>query len=222
MNRRGPLTVALAIVALMAAASAWAWTQLPEGAQVPVHWSLGGTPDAYADKLVGLWLLPAVALVVALLFAVIPAIEPRRANLERSAKPYRVTWIGVSILFAVIHAVAVGAALGATVDVTRIVLGALGILFVAIGNYMPKVRPNYLVGIRTPWTLTSDLAWTRTHRLGGRLFVLEGIALVALAILGLGGSLLGGGLIAGIAVVVGIMFVYSYLVWRTDTARRSF
>lgn len=221
MNRRPMILLSVAVVAAMLVLAAWAWAQLPADAQVPVHWGVDGRPDGFADKTVGLFLLPGIAALIAILLAVIPSIEPRRANLERSGKPYGATWIGVMLLLGVIHVLAVGVALGAELDVTRIMLIAAGALFVVIGNYLPKTRPNYLLGIRTPWTLTSDLSWTRTHRVGGRLFMLEGAILVASGLLDVGSGALLGLIIGGLALIVGIMFAYSYVVWKDDPARRT-
>ncbi len=221
MNRRPMILLSVAVVAAMLVLAAWAWAQLPADAQVPVHWGVDGRPDGFADKTVGLFLLPGIAALIAILLAVIPSIEPRRANLERSGKPYGATWIGVMLLLGVIHVLAVGVALGAELDVTRIMLVAAGALFVVIGNYLPKTRPNYLLGIRTPWTLTSDLSWTRTHRVGGRLFMLEGAILVASGLLDVGSGALLGLIIGGLALIVGIMFAYSYVVWKDDPARRT-
>lgn len=221
MNRRPMILLSVAVVAAMLVLAAWAWAQLPADAQVPVHWGVDGRPDGFADKTVGLFLLPGIAALIAILLAVIPSIEPRRANLERSGKPYGATWIGVMLLLGVIHVLAVGVALGAQLDVTRIMLIAAGALFVVIGNYLPKTRPNYLLGIRTPWTLTSDLSWTRTHRVGGRLFMLEGAILVASGLLDVGSGALLGLIIGGLALIVGIMFAYSYVVWKDDPARRT-
>lgn len=221
MNRRPMVLVSGAVVAAMLVLAAWAWSQLPADAQVPVHWGVDGRPDGFADKTIGLFLLPGIAGLIAILLAVIPSIEPRRANLERSGKPYGATWIGVMLLLGVIHVLAVGVALGAALDVTRIVLVGTGVLFVVIGNYLPKTRPNYLLGIRTPWTLTSDLSWTRTHRVGGRLFMLEGAILAISGLLDVASGALLGLIIGGLAVIVGIMFAYSYVVWRDDPARRT-
>ena len=121
--------------------------------------------------------MPVTTIAIAALLAVIPRFEPRRANLERSGKAYGAIWITVVTLLGGVHVLTVAAALGADLEISRLVLIGTGLLFVVIGNYLPKVRPNYLMGIRTPWTLASDLSWTRTHRLGGRLFVIEGLVL---------------------------------------------
>jgi uncharacterized membrane protein len=215
------IRVSAAVIGVMLLASAWAYVNLPADARVPIHWGPDGQPDGFADKALGLFLLPGITLLVTLLLAVIPRIEPRRANLERSGKAYAATWIGVVLLLGGLHLLAVAVAMGATLDLTRIVMGGTGVLFVVIGNYLPKVRPNYMMGIRTPWTLTSDLAWTRTHRLGGRLFVVEGLILLGAAIVGMPGTWMIGLLLAMVAIVLVTMFAYSYVVWRDDPARRT-
>lgn len=221
MNRRPMILASIAIVGAMLLLSAWAWAVLPADAVVPIHWGADGGPDGWADKTVGLLLPPGLAAGIAVLFALIPRFEPRRANLERSGTAYRAIWIGVLLLLAGVHLVAVGVALGASLDVSRLVLAGTGILFVVIGNYLPKVRPNYLMGIRTPWTLSSDLAWTRTHRLGGRLFVIEGLVLAALGLAGVSGTILAIALTGAVGVLLVVLFGYSYQVWKTDPDRRS-
>jgi uncharacterized membrane protein len=125
------------------------------------------------------------------------------------------------LLLGGLHLLAISVAMGADLDLTRIVLMGTGALFIVIGNYLPKVRSNFLMGIRTPWTLTSDRSWARTHRLGGRLFVLEGLILVVAGLLGIGGPVQVGLIIAGVAIIVGVAFVYSYIVWRDDPERRT-
>jgi uncharacterized membrane protein len=220
MNRRPMILYSAAVVAAMALLSAWAWTQLPAGAQIPIHWGIDGRVDGYASREVGLFLLPLVAAAVAAMLAVIPRVEPRRANLERSGRAYRAIWVSIVTLLGVIHVLAVGVAMGAVLDVTRIVMVAVGLLFLVIGNYLPTVRPNYLMGIRTPWTLASDLSWVRTHRVGGRLFVLEGLVLVVLGLAGAGPEMLASVIIVTIVVELVVVFVYSYRVWKGDPGKR--
>jgi uncharacterized membrane protein len=221
MNRRPFLVYSAAILGAMAILSAWAWGQLPDGASIPIHWGIDGQPNGFAPKEIGLLMLPVVVVGIAVLLTVIPRIEPRRANLERSGKAYGATWIGVVTLLGAIHVLIVAVALGARLDVGRLVLIAVGALFVLVGNYLPTIRPNYLMGIRTPWTLTSDLSWVRTHRVGGRLFVIEGLAFVLLGLLGVTPLVLAVAVIGAVAVMVGVLLVYSYRVWKVDPARRS-
>ena len=221
MDRRRLVAFSAAVVAGMVAIGAWAWIQLPAGAEVPIHWGPDGTPNGYASKTVGLLLLPLIAAGVAVLLAAIPRIEPRRANLERSGKAYGAIWAGVMLLLGGIQVIVVATSLGATLDVSRLMLFGTGALFIVIGNYLPKVRSNYMVGIRTPWTLTSDLAWDRTHRLGGRLFVVEGLVFLVLGLVGVSPEYLAIAIVVAIVVLVVVLFGYSYQVWKSDPARRS-
>jgi uncharacterized membrane protein len=220
MSRRTTIYT-VAVVGAMTLLSIWAWTQLPADAEVPIHWGIDGTPDAYAPKAIGLFLLPVVAAGISALLAVIPRFEPRRANLERSGQAYAIARIGVVSILAVVHVVAIAAALGSDLDMTRIVLVSVGLLFIGLGNYMPKMRPNFTMGIRTPWTLSSDRSWDRTHRLGGRLFVLEGIVLAALGLLGVSSEVLIVAVFVAILLVVLVVFAYSYVVWKDDPERRT-
>lgn len=215
------LITSAAIIGAMVLVGAIAWLQLPADAQVPIHWGADGQPDDWAGKTVGLFLLPLIAGGVVLLFAAIPRIEPRRTNLERSATAYGAIWIGVLLLLGGMQLLAVSSAMGAQFDMTRIVFVATGALFIVIGNYLPKVRPNYMVGIRTPWTLSSDVAWTKTHRIGGRLFVIEGVVMTLLGLLGVSGMALAGAIIGGVVVLLVVTFAYSYQVWKADPEKRA-
>jgi len=220
MNRRGLVIFSSVIVGALLVLSAWAWFQLPADAQVPIHWGADGQVDGYASKTVGLFLLPLVTAGVAALFWVIPVIEPRRANIARSGKAYAAIWVSVVLMLAAVDVVAIAAAMGAEPDMSLIVFVATGALFIVIGNYLPKVRPNYLMGIRTPWTLTSDLSWDRTHRVGGRLFVLEGLLFILIGLIRPAPEALVVVLIGGIVVMLLFVFAYSYQVWKIDPAKR--
>lgn len=93
---------------------------------------------------------------------------------------------------------------------------AIAVGLIILGNYMGKVRSNFFFGIRTPWTLSSDLSWNRTHRLGGKLLVLAGLVLLPLAILiddPRLNAIIGGAIVTVVALV---LVVYSYVVWRHD------
>ena len=114
----------------------------------------------------------------------------------------------------------VAVALGAVLDIRRLIPIGIGLLFVVIGNYLPTVRPNYLMGIRTPWTLASDLSWVRTHRVGGRIFVIEGLALIALGLVGAGAEVLAVAIVGAVAIAIIVVVVYSYRVWKVDPAKR--
>lgn len=221
MNRRPLILVTIAAVAIMAALSAWAWGQVPDDAQLPIHWGIDGQADGFAPKGIALAMLPVIALLVGALLAILPAIEPRRTNLERSMKLYNAVWVAVMALFVGIHGAAIAIALGSDLPMDRFILGAVGLMFVVIGNFLPKARSTFLVGIRTPWTLTSERSWARTHRLGGYAFVAIGLAMVALGIVGTTGVAMVAVVIGGVVVIVPGLFLVSYLEWRNDPDRTT-
>ena len=220
MDRRRLVAFSAIVIGAMVIVSAWAWLQLPADAEVPIHWGPTGEPDGWAGKTVGLFLLPLVTVGITALFWVIPVVEPRRANIEKSGKAYAAIWVAIIGLMGAIQVVVVAAALGSDLDMSLIVLVGTGTVFIVIGNYLPKVRPNYMVGIRTPWTLTSDLSWDRTHRLGGRLFVLEGFVFIVLGLVRPPAQAFVVVLIGGIVVMLVFCFAYSYRVWKADPQRR--
>lgn len=207
------------IVALMVGLSAWAWVQLPAGASLPVHWNAAGEADRYGGKAEGLLLLPAIMVGVLLLFNLIRYIDPLRANIVRSGQAFRAVLLGVLFLMAVLHTGAVLSALGYPINIGLLAAPAVGLMFIVMGNYMGKIRRNYMFGVRTPWTLASDLAWNKTHRITGKLFVLSGL-------LTIGASFLGS-TIAFFTMMVSILgtvifaMIYSYLVWKRDPAMQT-
>jgi len=220
MKVRTLVVIGGGIAIAMLAVSAWAWPQIPDGAQVPVHWGPSGEIDGYAAKWVGLLALPALTIGLVALLALIPRIEPRRDHLRRSWTAYLATSVAVLTLTGIIHGVVVLAALGNDVDLTAIVLISLGAMFVVIGNFLGKTRSNWFFGIRTPWTLSSELSWARTHRVGGWLFIGVGVlVLLTTVVLGSEAALwvMLGSLLPGVAA----LFAYSYLVWRDDPARTA-
>lgn len=220
MKLRPLVIVGSAAVIGMLILSAWAWPQIPDGAQVPIHWGIDGTPDGYGPKWVGLLGIPILTALVVALLLVIPRFEPRRANLERSATAYVAVGIAITLFVTALHVAAVLAALGEDVNLGMVASIGIGLAFVVMGNYLGKTRSNWFFGIRTPWTLSSDLSWTRTHRLGGIAFVVVGLLVIVTALVA-GPSVAIWVLLGGMAASIVGLLPYSYLVWRSDPDRQS-
>ena len=214
MNRKPGLIASALSIAFMGAVTLWAWPQIPAARQIVIHWNAAGNPDGYAGKGVALLLLPILVLVIALLLAVIPQIEPRRLNLARSGKPYLAAWIGILVVLAGAQLLIVLAAVGHPATVVTIASLLVGGLLIVIGNYLGKARSNFSFGIRTPWTLSSDLSWDKTHRLAGRVFVATGVAMI-IAGLTRSGTVFGVVLVVLLALIA-MVTVYSYVIWRGD------
>jgi uncharacterized membrane protein len=166
MKLGNTISVAAATVIAMVGASAWALTRL-SGAPIPKHWTIDGRPDGYGSPAVVLFVLPVMAILISLLFIALPSMMPPRGELNRSHRPYVVVWQGVLGLLLVLHLTMIASALGAPVDVLRIALISAGVLLALSGNVLPKVRFNYVMGVRTPWTLADERVWDRTHRVAG-------------------------------------------------------
>jgi uncharacterized membrane protein len=218
MKSRGSIVISAAVVVAMLAASLWALFHIPPGTRIPIHWDIYGNPNGFAKAPLGLFMTPAMAALIAVLFAVIPMLEPRRLNLERSAKFYHATWIGVIVLMAAIHGLALYSATHAGIQVGGIVIGAVCLLLIVIGNYLGKTRSMFLGGVRTPWTLSSEYSWQRTHGLAGKLFIASGIAgFAAVIALPLPIAVVIFACAAIATVLVSILMSYVY--WRRDPER---
>jgi uncharacterized membrane protein len=185
-----------------------------------MHWNIQGEADRFGSKEEALLFAPAIAALLTLIFVFLPLFDPRRANIAASYKFWNATAIGAVALLAYIHVLMVLAALGRPIDITGYLVPALALLFIVIGNYISKTRSNFFAGVRTPWTLSSDYSWNKTHRLAGLLFVGAGLA-------GLVASFAIGGPIA-LVVLIGcvlaaalIPVVASYFYWRADPSRGS-
>lgn len=213
MNKRVPLAVSAFAVMSAAILSAWAWLVV-EGSSVPA--GIGSDLEP-VSKLQGLVIGPLLFIgIPAALFLLIPRIEPRREHLWSSAKAYGAIWIAVVLGGLVAHAAFVLRATNRNLDLSENLIELVFPLFLTVtGNYLSKLRSNFFVGIRTPWTLSSDIAWRKTHRIGGRVLILLGLTLIPSAFyLDAGTNLWVTG--AAVVIVALGLIVYSYFAWRSD------
>lgn len=201
-----------ALLVLLFALSAMSWAGAPD--RIPVHWGLSGQPDRWGGRAEGLLGLPFVALGIYLLLLFLPRIDPGRANYATFAKTYAALRLLVLLFLTSIHVVVLMAIRGQHVDMARIVPLLVGALFVILGNLLGKIRPNWFVGIRTPWTLSSKESWTRTHRVGGWVFMAGGLLFMTCALFPERAYMVSVGILLG-ASILGLL-VYSYFVWRHD------
>jgi uncharacterized membrane protein len=214
MSKRSLIVISAAVVLAMIVSAGWAGHMLPAGATLPVRWRVDGSPAGFAAKWAALLLPLAVTACVTFLFAAIDRIEPHREAVAHSRALIRAIWLGMIGLMGVVHLMVLDAALSWHLVGPRLLVAAVGLLFVAMGNQLGKSRRMYLVGIRTPWTLANEDVWIATHRLGGKLFVAAGLLWLAVAALGVTGS-------ATLALQLGILalailapIAWSYVLWR--------
>lgn len=204
------------LILAAAAASLLLWPRLPD--QLPVHWNVQGEVDRYGGKAEGAFLAPGVMLALYLMLRFLPRIDPRRANYARMTDTYEFVIALLMVFLFAVHLAVLAAGLGYDVPMQRVAPVGVGLLLLALGNVLPRAKPNWWFGIRTPWTLSSDRVWMRTHRAGGYAMMAAGGAILASAFANPPVSTIL--FVAGIAVGAGFPFVYSYLAWRQENASR--
>lgn len=207
----------LIVAALAIALSVWAYPRLPE--TVATHWNLRGEADGFSHRFWAVALMPLVILGLTGLFRVLPRVDPRRENYEKFIDSY---WRIANVVLAfmlVAHGLIIASGLGYEIEVDRLLPIGIGLLFVFLGNYLTRVEPNWFVGIRTPWTLSSDKVWRKTHRTGGWFFVAGGLVIAA-------GAFAPRGLFVPLFVAVTVVVtlvpvVQSYILWKREKNERA-
>ena len=156
------------------------YNSLPQ--EVPIHFNFKGEADDWTDKTM-LFLLPAgLGLFIYFLMLLVPSIDPKRKIQQMGSKYFNFRLI-LTIFFSVLSVYLIYVTKEGSLQNPNILVSLIGILFIMMGNYFQTVRPNYFVGIRTPWTLENEQVWKKTHRLGGKIWVAGGIIIVLLGFL---------------------------------------
>ena len=184
------------------------YSKLPYAIPCQFSMSTGGITN-YMNKPMGAFLLPLIMALIWIGMLYLPKIDPRRSHYAKFAKSYGLILCLILTFFFVLQIVIILVALGFSVPVNTIIPFAAGVLIIVIGNYMPKSKSNFFYGIKTPWTLSSEISWKKTHKLGGILFVLSGI-LICLSSLFLNGSITSIIVLISIILSVVIIFIASY------------
>lgn len=163
------------IAVLVLAAVAYMYGRLPE--QIPTNWGLNGQVT-YGSKTT-IWMLAGMVVLMAFMFDVMPHIDPRKQNYTRFGKIYDYFCVGMQLFLAVTVGIVLSESFyPGRIAVSKVIVMMLAILFLLLGNYMPKVQSNFYFGVKTPWALSDEEVWRKTHRLAGKLYVLTGICLL--------------------------------------------
>jgi uncharacterized membrane protein len=208
MNKiRADIISSLFIIATLVVA-AILYPSLPE--MIPTHWNAQGEIDGYMKKPGGVLMMPAMALATFIIMKIIPVISPKGFRTDKFSDVIGVLQVTLVGFMSIVAILVLLEAHGLNVLINEVIIAGVGLLFVVIGNYLGKVRKNFFIGIRTPWTLASDEVWNRTHRMGGKLFMLSGVIIWL-------GALLRLPLTWTVGVAVGLVLipvVYSYFLYR--------
>ena len=211
MRKWIPVLIVIAAVVV----SVVVYPQLPE--TIPTHWDMNGQVNGWSSRFWGAWIMPVILAATWLLMRAIPHIDPRRENYAKFRGAYETLVISVMAVLLGLHIVMLLAATGRNVSLERVLPAGIGALFVVIGTLLPRMEPNWFVGIRTPWTLSSDVSWVRTHRVGGYVFIAIGALTILTALFtpALTFKVLFATALTGVV----FLFVYSYMAWKDDPSK---
>ena len=199
------LVITSLVILLPMVAGVILWNQLPQ--QMPSHWNAAGEIDGWSSKPFSVFGMPLILLAVQWLCFLATGADPKKNNHPEKIL-HLVLWI-IPVLSAVLHAITYAVALGKEEPMEAVMPVFMGLMFAVLGNYLPKCKQSYTIGIKIPWTLNSEENWNKTHRLAGRLWLVCGIAMM---LTGFFVSYWACMIITLVMLVVPI--VYSYLLYR--------
>ncbi|PGS95752.1 hypothetical protein COC98_19985 [Bacillus anthracis] len=203
--------VAIILILITGLAWAYAWPNLPD--TMAVHWGMEGV-NGYASKFNAMLLLLGIMIFTYVLLTITPKIDPKKKNYDKFSKGYMIINYSVVVLLFLVNMLVIGVGLGYDIPMNSTPLILVGLLFIVIGNYLPQCKPNYFVGIKTPWTLSNEEVWRKTHRFSGKVFVVLGIIMILSVFVPVTWkSFVMVGIIIG---AVGLTMGYSYVAYKKE------
>lgn len=184
--------------------------KLPQ--ELPAQFGITGKVNRYWDKNIVIPLLGILGIALPLLMQFTRSIDPKRENYKKFENAYAMSRLAMGVLFNLMLVLTIAYGLGKDINVGKIANGAIGVMFLAIGNYMPQVKDNYLFGVRTAWTLASPEVWRKTHRLSGGMWMLGGLLILTGAFLsGVWSQVL---TITALVLAIIVPILYSWIISR--------
>ena len=203
-----PIIILLATISL----SLWAYPELPE--KVVSHWNFNGQPDGWTSREFYSIFFPALLAAIYAVFSILPKFDPNSERYKEFAETYRAIRNLILLVMFIIFSAATFFNLGYAINISTTVAGAVGFLMIALGNYFKKLKRNWFIGIRTPWTISSENVWKKTHYLGSRLFMFLGLSFIIIPWIApiIGFLILFGEMI----IIVLWIVIYSYVLFRNE------
>ncbi|MEQ9280894.1 MAG: SdpI family protein [Balneola sp.] len=186
------------------------WENMPD--IVPVHFNAAGEADDFGPKWINAFLLPGIAFATYLFLLIIPAIDPKK-RIKNTQKPIAAIRIVISLFLIGVYVMVMMKTFDIEADIGQFILVSVGVLIAITGNYMNSIKPNYFIGLRTPWTLEDPEVWKKTHRFASRLWIIGGLFMAITAFIPtLKGSLY---VIVGSVILLAIIpLIYSYQIFN--------
>jgi uncharacterized membrane protein len=200
------------IIAISVFASFYFYAHFP--ARVVTHWDFAGQPNGWSGPAFAAFFFPGLLLAIYLLLLFIPRFDPKKERYAEFGRTYDIFRNFILLVMAIIYFIASLVNIGFDINVSSWVSFIVGLLFVIIGNYMGKLKRNWFVGIRTPWTMSSETVWNKTHRFGGKAFILAGLLMILTGFAPLNWRL--PLFVAAIIILLVGTIGYSYLAYRQE------
>lgn len=208
MTTRRMISASAVLTLIAAAYSAYMASKLPN--IVPTHWNAAGKIDQYGSKWTALVLMPCFMVGMILLALALPIISPEKFKIDSFRSTYNYIMVLVIAMFAVLHIVILEATLNGSFPLGRLIPAVIFAFFALMGNVLGKVRRNFFMGIRTPWTLADERVWDQTHRLAARIWTVGGAVGVILVLIGVPFGVW----IAGLMAIALWPVVMSYVIYQ--------
>ncbi len=174
----GSVAVILAILVSIIVA----YPELPRS--IPLHWDAHGQPNGWGPKWSLFFWGPGVMTLLLLLFAALPWLSPKQFEVDSFRSTYLYIMVVMMAMMGYINLLVLAAGLGIVLDISRAILGGIGLLVALLGNVLGKVRRNFYIGVRTPWTIANEQVWNATHRFAAKTFFAGGLIALLLAVFG--------------------------------------
>jgi len=214
MSTKTTLAITLVLILVAVVFSLSVYNQLPQ--QMASHWDVNDQVNGHMSRFWGAFLMPIITVLLVGLFLLIPAIDPLKANIAQFRSAFNLFILLMVIFMVYIHILTIFWNLGFnSFHISTALLPAMGLLFIFVGYLLTKAKRNFFIGIRTPWTLSSDTVWDETHSLGSKLFIGSGILAM------IGGFF--GGTIAFLFIFIPLiasslfLVLYSYFLYVEET-----
>jgi uncharacterized membrane protein len=180
--------------------------------RVPIHWNAAGQVDDWSGPAFAAFFFPALIIGIYLLLTLLPLADPHKNRYIEFGRPYNILRLTLVTFMTALYFISSFAALGCKINMSFVMPLVIAILFIVLGNFLPKFKKNWFVGIRTPWTLSNEHIWTKTHRAAGKLFILGGILMIVAAFTPPAWNII------LLLITVGLIVIgtigYSYWLWR--------
>jgi len=208
MKSNSYFKLSLLLIVLMFAIGFYFYPKMPE--KMATHWNAKGVVDGYSSRAVGLFMMPIITLILYTFFQLIPKIDPLGRNIKKFEKYWNAFKVIFLLFMAYMYIVTLAANLGYAFNMNYIIMPAIAVLFYFCGILVENAKRNWFIGIRTPWTLSSDKVWKKTHKLGAKIFKLYAVVILF-------GLFFEHYLIWIILTILPLslyLLIYSYLEWR--------